>query len=415
MKIKITNFLVIKICFFLLLFQSLLTYIWADNILGKIVSYIDEIIEIISLIYLLVHCYSLKNMLKHYRKIAGLLFGLMIIGVISTILNRVNSLFPTIVDCLNCGKFIIIFLASIIFINKKNKMSVFLFSINRLIRMIIVLLGTLNFINVFVYPIFPVRDFRMFMYSQMLMWRHPGEYATVILICMFILIYNSKIYNNILYMIIGSLCIVSTMRVRILAALVIMWALYIYFIKLRIKSKIFLYLCVLLALVLVGYNQFSYYYSNTDQTRYIVTYNSLRLANEEFPFGTGFASYGTNMARQYYSPLYLQLGYDSIWGLNQENDEFLSDQFWPAVLSQFGWIGTLLFILLLYEIYQLIKRTAQKDIYGYTAALLIFIYEIIAAFGEMAYFSPIAVIVFIILALCIDSDIEYQNRYLSKK
>ncbi|MCD8369058.1 MAG: O-antigen ligase family protein, partial [Clostridiales bacterium] len=73
---------------------------------------------------------------------------------------------------------------------------------------------------------------------------------------------------------------------------------------------------------------------------------AFQLANQYFPLGTGFASFGSDMAARYYSPIYVELGWSGTWGLGQESD-YLNDNFFASILGQFGWIGFILYLVVL--------------------------------------------------------------------
>ena len=63
-----------------------------------------------------------------------------------------------------------------------------------------------------------------------------------------------------------------------------------------------------------------------------------------FPFGSGFASYGTYSSGVYYSKIYSDYGIDGIWGMTKSYYNFIADTFYPS-LAQFGVIGVCLFFI----------------------------------------------------------------------
>ena len=77
--------------------------------------------------------------------------------------------------------------------------------------------------------------------------------------------------------------------------------------------------------------------------------DSLTIAGQLFPLGSGFATFGTYMSGEYYSPLYYEYGLNTVWGLWPSNPTFVSDSFWPAILAQFGFIGLVVLVYLLVE------------------------------------------------------------------
>lgn len=88
------------------------------------------------------------------------------------------------------------------------------------------------------------------------------------------------------------------------------------------------------------------YFLNPDAVARIrLTIDAFTVALSNFPAGAGFGRFGSAVARQYYSPLYYQLGYDGVWGLGstEESGQFLTDTFWPAIIGEAGLFGAALF------------------------------------------------------------------------
>lgn len=398
--IKISKNSILRFLMFFFLFQPAITYQLSKGLLSTIVSYVDEMVTVVALMYLL---YCLANKRKtspNNKKIIVYTILLNLIGVLSSFVNEGNKLFPVIIDAFTCNKFIIVFTATMFYAQKNDRMLTILFTMNRFIRAILCILGALTSLN-FVFGFFPHHGYRMFIPTQKLFFEHPNDLAYVALICAVILVFNSQRYKNDFYLLIATFIVVSTMRMRHVAMMLIIWVVYFYFIKMRLRSKFVLGIAVAAVALLIGYDQFVNYYGNATETRGIVTAVSFTLANSHFPLGVGFAGYGSNMARQYYAPIYETLGFTRIWGLNFENDTFLTDQFWPAVIGQFGWIGMILFVLILVQIYKMIAPLLKKKIFAYISALLLFVYEILTSLGETAYYNPLAVVVFFIMAVCI--------------
>lgn len=66
---------------------------------------------------------------------------------------------------------------------------------------------------------------------------------------------------------------------------------------------------------------------------------------------TWFATFGSDQAARNYSRLYYQYGFNSLFGMNTKDGSFLSDTFWPMAIGQFGWIGSILYILIYVRIF----------------------------------------------------------------
>ena len=70
-----------------------------------------------------------------------------------------------------------------------------------------------------------------------------------------------------------------------------------------------------------------------------------QLANERFPLGVGFGSFGGYAAKVFDSPYYSQLGFSSFsW---YREGMYLTDTFWPHVYAEAGWFGFTAYVIAL--------------------------------------------------------------------
>lgn len=109
----------------------------------------------------------------------------------------------------------------------------------------------------------------------------------------------------------------------------------------------------LAAVALIGMDQYINYYQSAGYARGELARQAIAVANDYFPLGTGFATYGSAVTAQIdnYSPLYYMYGLSTVWGLAPGAASFLSDTFWPTVLAQFGYFGLIAFVALLIALF----------------------------------------------------------------
>jgi hypothetical protein len=72
---------------------------------------------------------------------------------------------------------------------------------------------------------------------------------------------------------------------------------------------------------------------------------ALVVAADYFPLGAGLGRYGSWMSRIEYSPVYHDLGFDTIWGLKPSFPHFITDTFWPQILGEIGVFGVLAYVV----------------------------------------------------------------------
>lgn len=112
---------------------------------------------------------------------------------------------------------------------------------------------------------------------------------------------------------------------------------------------------VIAALVLlVTWNKITYYFLNAgidiitldnddSFARPVLYVVGTMILFEQFPFGSGLASFATTISGSSYSKLYAEYGIDQIWGLSEEKPDFITDAYYPS-LAQFGVVGICLYI-----------------------------------------------------------------------
>ncbi|MFH8252108.1 hypothetical protein ACH3VR_17215 [Microbacterium sp. B2969] len=90
-----------------------------------------------------------------------------------------------------------------------------------------------------------------------------------------------------------------------------------------------------------------YYGAGVESARSRLTAGGLQIAAAHFPLGVGFGRYGSATAADYYSPEYIRLGFQYIYGIGSGEGmgRFLNDTQWPALLGETGWLGTIAFAI----------------------------------------------------------------------
>ena len=103
---------------------------------------------------------------------------------------------------------------------------------------------------------------------------------------------------------------ILTFRTKAIIAVLVLYMFYLYFVKFNFRSLLPVGVGAVGGAVYFGYDSlYKYYIRNDTAARKILTEDSVNIANKYFPLGSGFGSFGSNIAAQYYSKLYLRLGY----------------------------------------------------------------------------------------------------------
>ena len=128
----------------------------------------------------------------------------------------------------------------------------------------------------------------------------------------------------------------------------------------------------------------------------------LDIALEKFPLGSGFCTFASSLSAKYYSPLYYEYGMNYITGITVDDISYAGDVFWPNIYAQYGYIGFVTYLFMLYYIFKSISSRFQMFSNQWIGATTIFIYSISAAFAEAFYTNDSAVIAAVILTVYIN-------------
>lgn len=151
-------------------------------------------------------------------------------------------------------------------------------------------------------------------------------------------------------------------------------------------------------LAVSGY-QIDNYLRNFNSPRMLFIRYGFETANTYFPFGSGFATYGSDMAARYYSPLYYLYGFDKAWGMSPDNTAFLNDCYLGMLFGQFGYIGFLLFVIMLIIIFSQILNINFKNKNIKAMEIALFAGIVISSIGTAIIKSSTGVLVFSILGM----------------
>ena len=327
------------IAFNLLLFQPIIEIILPPF------SYYDEILAVSSLLSLFFSMAMRKSRFTREMKIAlCLLFAIVVIGLFGNFLSGiVSDTFFILVDILACSKFFIIYFAlkSIL-----GNTSYFVSYMVRESKVLLVLMLACLVINQFV-DIGMTYEMRYGLKAFQFVFIHPTHMVTLSLACM-AFIYSDASNGWKKYIGIALILMAMSLRSR-WVALALVIVLIIIFVRKGSTRAPFVVIGVgSVSAFLVGQAQMSVYYgSASESARGHLMTTALSVFQNFFPLGAGFASFGSGVTKTIYSPLYYQYGLQNVYGLAPNNPSYLTDTFWPVVLAQFGFLGLIIWLLLL--------------------------------------------------------------------
>ena len=379
--------------FYFMIFQNVLENYF--NVFGILDEAMSAVIVIIAIINILS---SRKKYVicKNNKKILVSVLALIIIGVIGNLKTDYQTIIPALKDAVCVFKGIITYVFIPLCLSNL-KLDEYLTIINNHLK-IITGLVFLTVVGNLLFDIFPYYEIRFGIKSQQIFFTHPTYLASFSVIIIILLSVNLREHKeNKKYIILMLLVLASTLRFKSIAFIPIyMYLYYIVFIRQRKLQLLDIgILCVLGGVFAIS--QVMEYFNNPDWARNVLTMNSLNIAKDNFPIGTGFGTYASWASGESYSNIYYDYNISTTWGISPDFYEFIADTFWPMIIGQFGVLGLGIYIYILLRIYKNIINNDNLDYYfGQILALL---YLIILSIAEASFSGQIVVVYMALIAV----------------
>ncbi|MBQ7740001.1 MAG: hypothetical protein IJT65_02025 [Eubacterium sp.] len=331
------------------------------------------------------------------------------IGILGNLVYDINkSYFSVMVDILTQIKPFVIFFALRYFLTTKERKTVidYLTPIAKLFMIAAFIFCVLNQFKSSTAPggfRYGIRIFQFFY-----IFNH--YYIASALFFFGIIVCNNRINEKLkrFYIIIGCIAIIGALKSLAIISVGTFVFLMLYYKKYeRITFKVIIPL--LLLIVLLSRFQINAYILNTTSPRRIFIDYAIKNANEHFPLGSGFGTFGSAEAAKHYSALYIKYHFERFWGMSQGDKKFLHDNYWQTILGQFGWIGFPFFV---YFYYRLFKTSYDPNSKSYERAICngIFLGMMVFALGSASITSDPGVICFAALALFSEPEEKFGKN-----
>lgn len=391
----------------LLLFQQTLL-----NITGATAfSYVDEIAVAATVFAAGARAARSKGVAllgRGERVACGIGFALFVwIIVCNFAMGIQTDLVPIAIDVLACSKFVIMVVASLV-----------VFDGNRLVRLlglvfrtVLVVMVPCWFLNTFLPGgLFLLgqdmgSDVRFGMRSFQFLFGHPETMSIMVLSMMLVMLRDRK--QNAVWIGLCLFFIATSLRFKGLAFVAVA-AMLLISDKRSIKPAQVLFGAA--AIALIGSDQLAFYYGSDSGARAEMTRASLAIASDYFPFGTGFATFGSDVTSDplYYSVLYIRYGVSNVYGISLASGaRWISDTFWPTVLAQFGYFGLVLYVGMMGMLFLSMHIRARGN--GKTAVILAVVYLLILSTSGSALFHPNSICIAICLCITVGSCVCGHN------
>ena len=245
-------------------------------------------------------------------------------------------------------------------------------------------------------------DFRFGLKSATLFYGHPTYLAAAVIFLISFLVLTYKKGNNV-FILMNLIVLFFTFRSKAIAAVILCAILFIFRFYFNKKIKLKHIILVSLLCVLIARKQIIYYFfKTTNSARQILLQTSFVIMRDYFPIGTGFGTFGSNIAGSHYSPVYEYYGFRRIYELSGGQHSFFNDSFWPIIIGQTGCIGLLAYLIILLIIIKKIWKLQKLDKRWFLGGLLAFGYLIISSSSEPAFNNSIAIPLAMVIGIAIN-------------
>lgn len=393
------NFL--SVWFFALVFQKAVQRTISSGILYQAVTYFDEVTEIVAVI-IIIRALAKKQLKLSKCEIAiGVAFAVYFaFCTISTIVYSYMSVFLSVLDAFVCLKFIAFYFAGKSLITSKALTLKKTYEIlNVPCKQVSVILLLLALHDLIFPAFFEKYDYRFFTQSLILGFQHPAYLAIVCLTVICVLALNMRYdQGNMKYIFMMTAVTILTFRSKEMSAALIILLLYLLFVKYKFQGNALVLVPVAALCAYFSSDQFDKYFTVHDYApmRLKLIQDGIKIANQHFPFGSGFATFGTTVSYEYNSPFYQSLGYYSERYIDQQ---VVADAFWHGIFAESGWLGSAAFITtVLLMTFDSISKAKDHPYAGW-CMLSIMLYSFIASIASSSFFNPAIAIMFIIYGI----------------
>ncbi len=369
-------------------------------------GYVDEVIGLFSIILILFNITRIST-----QDILTLILITIVafLGLLSNLVYGINtSIFSVFVDLLTQTKFMFAFYAIKYSLTNKEKQRV-AEMILPIARVYFIIAFVCAILSLFVDLGFRGTE-RYGVYTFNFIFTFNFQYTSISFLMFGSIIATNKLSEKKknFYYIIGVLAILASLKSPGLMFTAIFVGLFFYF-KKHDRLSIQIIIPMVLIGIWLGNYQINEYLLNENAPRRIFFEYAVTNANDHFPLGSGFGTFGSAEAAKNYSQLYYQYGFDKLNGMNPRDGSFLSDTYWPMAIGQFGYLGGVLFIVIFVRLFLSMARsktTGARRAFQYA----VFFQFIIHAIGSAILTSSAGLIGIMALSLYTIPDFEEEKH-----
>jgi hypothetical protein len=363
-----------------------------------LIGYVDEIFSILGVLILSLNIIRTQKLIIK-REYLGIIFGVglfLFIGLLGASVFRYHPLSAVLGQTLLFFKYWGVILTTVVIFDGMD-LSIVGERISRHILLITILIFTLLCINL-IFNIFPHYQNRYGIGEEYLIFGQPMVLAAngFFLLCVHTATeryMKSQLLKKGVYIML-TIIIVLTLRTKAMVLVGLFYGLYLYIIKWKLKMNVVTILIAGAAMVYLAWDQVYFYFFSVrpeDTARLQLLSKGIAVAKDHFPLGAGFSSFGTYFSISQYSPLYYKYSMSNVRGLRVEDSNYISDQLWGGVLGETGFIGMIIYLLLIVFLFLHIQKVYKYNKYYYLSGISLLAYTTFSTISDSGFLHPTSI------------------------
>lgn len=378
--------------------------------------YFDELLAVLCLMKVLLEVFK-KNLDRIQIYMLLLMLLVLSIGLVSNYrTNLQQNPEAVLTDVGSTFKVFVTYIGAALFLKPVKDKKFIVKTLATVMRFfVVILLGGLALHLTGIYPM--GQDVRYGIPSYQFINDGPAQLSMMFFTLLVILVADMRYDRHrrqlkFLFIVAAAVVWAFTLRTRAFLYIAIFFVLYWLLVvkKKQIKLNWKTVLLVGIFLLVFSLDQIDTYFGENKTARYWLLYYGFYTMRYYFPFGAGFACYGTDAAVKYYARLYIRYGFTRIWGLSPGYSMFAHDTYWPAIMGQFGFFGLVAMgMVIIFWAKEVLSRTKYSS-YTYLAGLFVVLTQVASSAAEATFFLFVTEGLFFILPILFDDSTSQTEK-----
>lgn len=369
------------------------------NMSNPAIGYCDELLTVIMAMYVAI-LFVRKRLYNEDCNIVILMLLFTIYGLLSNVFSGLAYSWMSIfIDALLQWKIFVGFITGK-YIGLTSRDEYVVDSLEKLCKMLLVIGTICGFISIFVdigmasY----LADQRYGIPAYYFVFGNSGRYGLIVGCELLFILWKNKGRNVRKYELLALINMLLTTKGAVYIIFVTYVVLQLLFKRLNRNQKIDIKTIIPLGIAGIATSsyQITSYLLDDKAPRALLIRYGVETANSFFPFGSGFATYGSSEAAKHYSKLYTLYGWANKWSMGKQNGDALNDNYLATIVGEVGYVGLIIFMSLFINVFKQINEI-KCDVKSKAMLLSVFIDMLVCFIATGITKSSIGMMSFIVI------------------